>query len=92
MPKSAVTQKDNNMAEKDLAQSQTKANESVQPASAQSDQTSHADIAARAYQCWCERGCPEGSPEVDWHRAEADLRAEEAPGKPESQTAGAASA
>ena len=32
------------------------------------------DIAARAYECWCERGCPEGSPEVDWRRAEQELR------------------
>jgi len=32
------------------------------------------DIAVRAYQCWHERGCPEGSPEVDWHRAEQELK------------------
>jgi hypothetical protein len=32
------------------------------------------DIAAHAYRCWHERGCPEGSPEVDWHRAEEELR------------------
>ena len=31
-------------------------------------------IAMRAYECWHERGCPEGSPEVDWHRAENELR------------------
>ena len=31
-------------------------------------------IAARAYECWHERGCPHGSPEVDWHRAESELR------------------
>lgn len=34
------------------------------------------EIAARAYRCWHERGCPEGSPEEDWHRAERELRAE----------------
>lgn len=34
------------------------------------------DIARRAYRCWHERGCPEGSPEVDWCRAEEELRAE----------------
>ncbi len=35
----------------------------------------HSDeVAARAYECWHERGCPEGSPEVDWHRAEQDIR------------------
>ena len=32
------------------------------------------EIAAHAYRCWHERGCPEGSPEVDWHRAEEELR------------------
>lgn len=32
------------------------------------------DIAVRAYQCWHERGCPEGSPEVDWYRAEQELK------------------
>jgi hypothetical protein len=34
------------------------------------------EIARRAYQCWHERGCPEGSPEVDWCRAEEELRAQ----------------
>jgi hypothetical protein len=32
------------------------------------------EIAAHAYRCWNERGCPEGSPEVDWRRAEEELR------------------
>jgi hypothetical protein len=36
----------------------------------------HDEIAARAHRCWHERGCPEGSPEVDWQRAEQELRAE----------------
>jgi hypothetical protein len=34
------------------------------------------EIAARAYQCWHERGCPHGSPEHDWRRAEEELRRE----------------
>ncbi len=34
------------------------------------------EIAARAYRCWHERGCPEGSPEADWQRAEEELQAE----------------
>lgn len=34
------------------------------------------EIAARAYRCWVERGCPIGSPEVDWERAEEELKAE----------------
>ncbi|MBV8834442.1 MAG: DUF2934 domain-containing protein [Acidobacteriaceae bacterium] len=33
-------------------------------------------IAARAYTCWYERGCPTGSPEVDWHRAVEEIRRE----------------
>jgi hypothetical protein len=35
---------------------------------------SHDEIAAHAYRCWHERGCPHGSPEEDWHRAERELR------------------
>ena len=27
-----------------------------------------------AFQFWTERGCPEGSPEDDWFRAERELR------------------
>jgi hypothetical protein len=34
------------------------------------------EIAARAYRCWQERGCPEGSAEEDWCRAEEELRGE----------------
>ena len=34
------------------------------------------EIGVRAYHCWVERGCPHGSPEVDWQRAEEELRAE----------------
>lgn len=33
------------------------------------------ELSCRAYECWCERGQPHGSPEVDWHRAVDDLRA-----------------
>ena len=31
-------------------------------------------ISALAYQLWIQRGCPLGSPEVDWFRAKEDLR------------------
>jgi DUF2934 family protein len=31
-------------------------------------------IEALAYQLWVERGCPVGSPEVDWWRAEDEMR------------------
>ena len=34
----------------------------------------HDDIAARAYELWRERGCPEGSPEEDWYQAVEELR------------------
>ena len=34
------------------------------------------EISARAYQCWHERGCPHGTPEEDWRRAEEELRRE----------------
>ena len=36
-----------------------------------SEQTStHDDLCKTAYRFWQERGCPDGSPEVDWQRAE----------------------
>ncbi len=35
---------------------------------------SEGEISARAYQYWCDRGCPEGSSEVDWHRAVEEHR------------------
>jgi hypothetical protein len=37
-------------------------------------QPSHDAIAALAYRYWQERGCPIGSPEEDWYRAERALR------------------
>jgi hypothetical protein len=37
---------------------------------------SEEEIAARAYRCWQERGCPDGSPEIDWARAEEELKRE----------------
>lgn len=43
-------------------------------AAAGTNTTAHDDIALRAYQYWRERGCPEGSPDADWYRAEGELR------------------
>ncbi len=40
----------------------------------QSSDTLEAQIAARAYELWQERGCPIGTPEEDWSRAEEELR------------------
>jgi len=34
----------------------------------------HEEIAYLAYRYWQERGCPIGSPEEDWYRAENELR------------------
>lgn len=39
----------------------------------------HEQIAQIAYRLWQERGCPEGSAEIDWERAEALLRESEGP-------------
>jgi len=36
-----------------------------------------ANIARLAYQHWLKRGCPIGSPEEDWFRAEQDLNNEQ---------------
>ncbi|HLH06522.1 MAG TPA: DUF2934 domain-containing protein [Terriglobales bacterium] len=35
---------------------------------------SRPEIAALAYQLWQSRGCPDGSPEEDWFRAEQELQ------------------
>jgi hypothetical protein len=35
----------------------------------------HDDVATLAYELWQARGCPYGSPEEDWQRAESELRA-----------------
>ena len=32
------------------------------------------EIATLAHQLWVERGCPTGSPDDDWFRAEAELK------------------
>jgi hypothetical protein len=39
-----------------------------------SDIVAGSAIAALAYQIWLERGCPIGSDQEDWFRAEEDLR------------------
>jgi hypothetical protein len=35
----------------------------------------HEQIASLAYQLWEQRGCPEGSPDEDWIRAEQEWTA-----------------
>ncbi|MBV8070061.1 MAG: DUF2934 domain-containing protein [Acidobacteriaceae bacterium] len=41
----------------------------------------HEELSARAYQCWHRRGCPEGSPEIDWDQADRELREERRPAR-----------
>jgi hypothetical protein len=48
-------------------------NQSPERAAPQELQTEEA-IAALAYQLWIERGCPLGTPEEDWFRAEEELK------------------
>ena len=31
-------------------------------------------IEVRAYELWTQRGCPIGSPEIDWYQAEEEIR------------------
>ncbi len=38
----------------------------------------HEEITRRARRLWGERGCPIGSPEEDWFRAEEEIRSEQA--------------
>ena len=44
-------------------------------APAESQAVSTAEIAALAYHLWQDRGCPLGSPEEDWYKAEELLTA-----------------
>jgi hypothetical protein len=37
-------------------------------------QFDHEQVATLAYRLWHERGCPEGSPDVDWFQAQQLLR------------------
>jgi hypothetical protein len=41
------------------------------------------EVAALAYYLWQARGCPDSSPDVDWYRAEEELR--RANGRPNTQ-------
>ena len=39
-----------------------------------SEPSNQREISALAYELWIQRGCPLGSPEVDWFRAEEELK------------------
>jgi hypothetical protein len=43
-----------------------------------SDLVDQEEIARLAYEFWEARGCPDGSPEEDWLRAERDLQSRKA--------------
>jgi hypothetical protein len=45
-------------------------------------------IAELAYHFWEERGCPEGSPEDDWYKAELIIDREQAPEGGKQETFG----
>lgn len=42
-----------------------------------SEPVNQQDVAELAYELWQARGCPDGSPEVDWFRAEQELQSRE---------------
>ena len=44
--------------------------EKPQPPTSSAD---YGSVAALAYQFWMDRGCPIGTPEVDWFHAEEEL-------------------
>ena len=48
--------------------------ESVPPKTAEAAAPSADAIATRAYELWQQRGCPIGSPEIDWFHAEQEFR------------------
>jgi Protein of unknown function (DUF2934) len=50
----------------------------------------HDRIAMRAYEKWCQRGCPAGTDQDDWYQAEQELKAEMSRGATQQQTTGSA--
>jgi hypothetical protein len=53
------------------------ARESLEPSRTENgDSNNHSETAALAYQLWQERGCPVGSDQEDWFRAEAQLKSQ----------------
>lgn len=67
---------DKHAAKHSRSLAQQSAERSAVPAAETRTDPSYDEIAQRAYHCWHERGCPDGSPEVDWTRAEEELRSE----------------
>jgi hypothetical protein len=48
------------------------------PVTQQTRNSPHEEIALRAYRLWEARGCPIGSAQEDWLRAEEEIRSEQA--------------
>jgi hypothetical protein len=44
------------------------------------------EIAQLAYELWQQRGCPDGSPELDWFQAEQELAGEAPRNEPVSES------
>ena len=57
------------------------ADNSLQGYAAINDPNEHEEIARLAYSYYLERGTNEGSAEVDWLRAEREVRARKGPGR-----------
>ncbi len=60
--------------ERQSSRQQRAEQEFERPIDVQSAPLTHEQIAVRAYGLWQERGCPDGSPDVDWFRAEQELQ------------------
>ncbi|MCZ2075897.1 MAG: DUF2934 domain-containing protein [Bryobacterales bacterium] len=57
-----------------MPQQATKATPVPETSTASELQPGQEQIAALAHALWEARGCPEGSPEEDWYRAEEQLK------------------
>jgi Protein of unknown function (DUF2934) len=57
-----------------MAGAAVKRNQEEAPLHATAAEPTHEQIEALAYTLWQRRGCPRGSPEVDWLKAERTLR------------------
>lgn len=62
------------MAKNTITQSQSAAVDEVNNSGSPRPASAHEEISLLAYYYWQDRGCPEGSPEEDWLRAERTLR------------------
>lgn len=49
-------------------------NRAMRSTDARTTDPDHTQVEVLAYQLWCERGCPNGSDQDDWFRAEEHLR------------------